>query len=33
VPTAGNNTRVTASYSPVGFKVYEFQAGTGLVVF
>jgi hypothetical protein len=32
-PTSGANTRVAPSYSPSGFKVYEFRAGTGSVTF
>jgi hypothetical protein len=33
VATAGDGTRVAASYTTGGFKVYEFQSGTGSVQF
>jgi hypothetical protein len=29
----GTGTRVAPSYSPTGFKVYEFRGGTGNVEF
>jgi hypothetical protein len=32
-PASGAGTRVAPSYSPTGFKVYEFTAGTGNVEF
>ena len=31
VNTAGNGTRVAPSFSPTGFKVYQFNAGTGSI--
>jgi hypothetical protein len=33
VTTNGAGTRVAPSYSPTGFKVYEFRGGTGNVEF